>query len=94
MAERVAELAPAAHVVKAFNLCDESVWKRDDPAKLVPMCGDDPAALETVSGLVEDIGCTPADAGPLSRSVILEATTAFVVGLAVGGFDPREAIDM
>lgn len=94
MAEHVAGLVPAARVVKAFNLCHESVWKRDDPGKLVPMCGDDPAAVGTVSGLVRDIGCTPVDAGPLSRSVILEATTAFVVGLAVGGFDPREAIDM
>nr|WP_042189776.1 NAD(P)-binding domain-containing protein [Kibdelosporangium sp. MJ126-NF4] len=93
MAERVAELAPGARVVKAFNLCHESVWKRDDPRKLVPMCGDDPAALDAVSGLVKGIGCTPVNAGPLSRASVLEAAAAFVIGLAVGGFDPREALD-
>ncbi|ALG06777.1 NADPH-dependent F420 reductase [Kibdelosporangium phytohabitans] len=94
MAERIAALAPGAQVVKAFNLCHESVWKRDDPAKLVPICGADPAAFGTVSALVRSIGCTPVNAGPLSRAVILEAAAAFVIGMAVGGFDPREAIDM
>ncbi len=92
MAHRVAELAPKARVVKAFNLCHESVW-RNDPHKLVPICGDDPEALEIVKSLVTDIGCTPADAGPLSRAAILEATAAFVIGLSVSGFDPREALD-
>ncbi|MCE7008335.1 NAD(P)-binding domain-containing protein [Kibdelosporangium philippinense] len=94
MARRVAELAPEAKVVKAFNLCHESVWKRQYPHKLVPICGDDPSAINLVKRLVADIGCTPAEAGPLSRAEVLEAAAAFVIGLSVAGFDPRAAVDM
>ncbi|MFC5099347.1 NADPH-dependent F420 reductase [Kibdelosporangium philippinense] len=83
-----------AKVVKAFNLCHESVWKRQYPHKLVPICGDDPSAINLVKRLVADIGCTPAEAGPLSRAEVLEAAAAFVIGLSVAGFDPRAAVDM
>lgn len=47
LAERVAALAPGAHVVKAFNLCAAEVWQSEarifEGRRLaVPLCGDDP----------------------------------------------------
>ncbi|MZD06278.1 NAD(P)-binding domain-containing protein, partial [Streptomyces sp. SID5785] len=47
---RLAAAAPGAHVVKAFNLCHEDVWRMRPPVfdgrpLAVPVCGDDRAAL-------------------------------------------------
>lgn len=94
MAEQIAERAVGSKVVKAFNLCHESVWRLSPPVfdgrpLLVPLCGDDPAAIETVRSLVADIGCEPADGGPLERAALVEATAVFAVGLWVGGADLR-----
>jgi predicted dinucleotide-binding enzyme len=70
---RVAELVPAARVVKALNtvfwrrLADEG--RPDGPERLgVPVSGDDPQAKETVSALLRDMGLDPVDAGDLARS--------------------------
>ncbi|GII76814.1 NADP oxidoreductase [Sphaerisporangium rufum] len=97
MAERVAAAAPGAHVVKAFNLCHEAVWRMTPPAfdgepLLVPLCGDDPGALETVGGLVGDLGCVPVDGGGLVRAGALEATMVFMVGLWFRGVDARSVL--
>jgi 8-hydroxy-5-deazaflavin:NADPH oxidoreductase len=83
-----------AHVVKAFNLCHVDVWRRPSLAFEgrplgVPLCGDSPDALEVVRELVRSIGCVPVDGGPLERAELLEATTAFAIGLWVGGADVR-----
>jgi predicted dinucleotide-binding enzyme len=93
-AELIAAAARGAHVVKAFNLCQESAWRMTPPAfggspLAVPLCGDDPEALEVVRGLVKDIGCVPVDGGGLARARYLEAMTAFVIGVHVSGADPR-----
>ena len=68
LAGRVAELAPGAKVVKAFNATFAPVFdaaaKLDPPAHLV-FCGDDEGAKETVSGLISDVGMTPVDVGGL-----------------------------
>ncbi|WP_329052197.1 NAD(P)-binding domain-containing protein [Amycolatopsis sp. NBC_01488] len=83
-----------AHVVKAFNLAHVDVWRMTPPVfggrpLSVPLCGDDPAALEAVSTLVRDIGAKPVLAGGLDRAALLEATAAFVIGLWFAGEDAQ-----
>ncbi|WP_194923372.1 NADPH-dependent F420 reductase [Catenulispora pinisilvae] len=107
MARRIAELAPGAHVVKAFNLFPAEQWQpQPQPqqsassalpadgksAVTVPMCGDDPAALDVVSRLVRDVGAAPTVLGTLDRARQLEEVAGFVIGLAFGGTDPNSAI--
>ncbi|GAA4019762.1 NAD(P)-binding domain-containing protein [Allokutzneria multivorans] len=92
-AERVAELAPGAHVVKAFHLFAADQWTKPDAQPVtVAMCGDDAEALRVVSELVRDAGGSPAVLGPLSRARQLEETAGFVIGLAFSGFDPNSAV--
>ena len=93
-AQRIAELAPGAHVVKAFHLFAAGQWltPTDGTPATVAICGDDPAALSTVSALVRDVGATPAVLGPLARARQLEEVAGFVIGLAFSGFDPRNAV--
>ncbi|MER8029597.1 NAD(P)-binding domain-containing protein [Streptomyces bauhiniae] len=88
-AERLASAAPEAHVVKAFNLCHEDVWRMRPPVfdgrpLSVPLCGDDEASLARVRELVRDTGCHPVSAGALDRAALLEATAALFIGLWVG----------
>ncbi|MFC4050804.1 NADPH-dependent F420 reductase [Actinomadura syzygii] len=92
-ARRIAD-ATGARVVKAFNLCHESVWRMTPPVFEgrplgVPLCGDDAEALAAVRTLVSDLGCVPMDGGGLDRAGLLEAATALFVGLWVAGEDPR-----
>ncbi|WP_406066820.1 NAD(P)-binding domain-containing protein [Streptomyces sp. NBC_01077] len=96
-AERIAAAAPGASVVKAFNLCHESVWSRTPPVfdgrpLAVPLCGDDAPALEAVRHLVRDLGCVPLDGGGLDRAGLLEATAALLIGLWVGEGADAQAI--
>ncbi|MET9919603.1 NAD(P)-binding domain-containing protein [Streptomyces sp. NPDC006435] len=86
---RLASAAPGAHVVKAFNLCHEDVWRMTPPVfdgqpLAVPVCGDDEAALARVYELVRDTGCEPVAGGGLGRAGLLEATAALYIGLWVG----------
>ena len=85
---RLAAAAPGVHVVKAFNLCHEDVWRMTPPVfdgrtLAVPVCGDDEAALMRVYELVRDAGCDPVAAGGLERAGLLEATAALYIGLWV-----------
>ncbi|HST41109.1 MAG TPA: NAD(P)-binding domain-containing protein [Conexibacter sp.] len=108
-AQRVAALAPGAHVVKAFHLFPAAQWEGGPaapassgdatpapaavpPGPVVPLCGDDPAALETASQLVRDVGGRPFVLGPLARARQLEEVAGFVIGLAFGGADPAAAV--
>ncbi|MEU8687602.1 NAD(P)-binding domain-containing protein [Streptomyces sp. NPDC048665] len=96
-AERLAAAAPGASVVKAFNLCHESVWRLTPPVfrgrpLAVPLCGDDALALETVRLLVRDLGCVPVNGGGLGRAGLLEATAALLIGLRVGEGADAQAI--
>ncbi|HEU5031059.1 MAG TPA: NAD(P)-binding domain-containing protein [Spirillospora sp.] len=91
-ARRIADLT-GARVVKAFNTCPDTVWRMAPPEfggrpLGVPLCGDDPDALAVARRLVADIGCVPMDGGGLARAGLLEAATAFLVGLWVAGEDP------
>ncbi|MFI9252784.1 NADPH-dependent F420 reductase [Streptomyces sp. NPDC053069] len=96
-AERIAAAAPGARVVKAFNLCHESVWRLTPPVfaghpLAVPLCGDDEDALTVVRRLVRDLGCEPLNAGGLDRAGLLEATAALLIGLWVGEGADAQAI--
>src|SRR5436309_7255204 len=68
LAETIAAYAPAARVVKAFNICNAVVWQMEPPLfdgrRLVVLyCGDDAAAKQKVATLIENTGGEPADLG-------------------------------
>ncbi|MGW3101867.1 NADPH-dependent F420 reductase [Streptomyces sp. NPDC001100] len=81
---------PEAHVVKAFNLCHEDVWRLTPPVfdgrpLGVPLSGDKEEALAVVGQLVRDVGCEPFVAGELDQGAqLLEATAALLIRLWVG----------
>jgi len=87
LAGRVAELAPGAKVVKAFNASFAPVFdaaaKLDPPANLV-FCGDHEGAKDTVSGLISDVGMTPVDVGGLDQAANVEAFARMNISLAYG----------
>ncbi|GHF38757.1 NADP oxidoreductase [Kitasatospora xanthocidica] len=96
-ARQLAAAAPGAHVVKAFNLCHEDVWRMRPPVfdgrpLAVPVCGDDGTALARVRELVRDVGCEPVAGGGLDRAALLEATAALFIGLWVGEGVDAQAI--
>ncbi|MFF8729385.1 NADPH-dependent F420 reductase [Streptomyces sp. NPDC015171] len=96
-ARQLATAAPGAHVVKAFNLCHEDVWRMRPPVfdgrpLAVPVCGDDQAALARVRELVRDAGCDPIAGGGLERAGLLEATAALFIALWVGEGADAQAI--
>ncbi|WP_275559935.1 NAD(P)-binding domain-containing protein [Streptomyces sp. 5-6(2022)] len=96
-AQQLAAAAPGAHVVKAFNLCHEDVWRMRPPVfdgrpLAVPVCGDDETALVRVRELVRDVGCEPVAGGGLERAGLLEATAALFIALWVGEGADAQAI--
>ncbi len=79
-AEKVAELAAGARVVKAFNTTGaENMANAHDflSTPMMPMAGDDPEAKKVVASLAEALGFEPVDAGPLASSRLLEALALF-----------------
>lgn len=93
VAQRVAALAPGAHVVKALHLFPSTTWTAATPSAVtVAMCGDDPRALEITGSLVRDLGGVPAVIGGLDRARQLEEAGGFVMALAFAGVDPQSAI--
>ncbi|WP_063065122.1 NADPH-dependent F420 reductase [Nocardia violaceofusca] len=99
-AQRVAELAPGARVVKAFHLFPSEQWASAESADAgttqlppsVTICGDDPAALEITEQLVRDVGAEPVVLGGLDRARQLEEAAGFVISLAFSGVDPSRAV--
>ncbi|MFF9100147.1 NADPH-dependent F420 reductase [Streptomyces rubrogriseus] len=96
-AQQLAAAAPGAHVIKAFNLCHEDVWRMRPPVfdgrpLAVPVCGDDETALARVSRLVQDVGCEPVAGGGLVHAGLLEATAALFIALWVGQGADAQAI--
>ncbi|MFE1318394.1 NADPH-dependent F420 reductase [Kitasatospora phosalacinea] len=94
--QRVAELAPGSHVVKALHLFAGAGWLQpapaDQPVRTVAMCGDDPAALDTAAALVRDLGGVPAVIGGLEHARQLEDVAGFVMRLVATGHDPATAV--
>ncbi|MDA2813826.1 NAD(P)-binding domain-containing protein [Nocardiopsis sp. RSe5-2] len=93
-AQRIAALAPGAHVVKAFHLFPSAVWEaaQETAPPVVAMCGDDAGALDAVGALVRDAGGVPAVLGPLSRARQLEEVAGVAAALHLSGVDPSAAL--
>jgi hypothetical protein len=84
--EEIAKLAPAAKVVKAFNMIHAEVIEEPGFGDDVPtcfFCGDDEDAKETVAQLIEDCELDPVDCGPLRASRYLEAMAGLIVQLSM-----------
>jgi predicted dinucleotide-binding enzyme len=92
IADHIADLAPGAHVVKAFHLFAADQWTEARGPVTVAMAGDDSHALEIAARLVRDVGAHPAVLGSLDRARQLEEVAGFVIGLAFAGHDPNAAI--
>ena len=101
LAERIAEAAPEARVVKAFNTV-YAEWLEDQPSPervgsaseasaepvQVFLASDDEPAKAIVAALVEAIGCLPIDVGGLRVARHLENLTGFEVDLVQRGVAP------
>ncbi len=74
-AEVIAELAPGAKVVKAFNTVGAATLPApviDGMATSVFLCSDSPEAKQTVGQLAAEIGFDPVDVGPLASARYVE----------------------
>ena len=99
LAEKIQAYAPAAHVVKSFNMCQASVWKMQQPVfdgrKLVVLyCGDSDAAKSDVVGLIDLMGCDHVDIGELRYARLLEPAAGIVIKLLFSGRDPHTVLNL
>jgi NADPH-dependent F420 reductase len=86
VAAHVQAAVPGCHVVAAFHhLPATELGNIGAPIDSdVLICGDDPAAVNTISEIVAKIpGCRPLDAGELSNATAIEAFTAVLLQLNV-----------
>jgi NADPH-dependent F420 reductase len=86
-AERIARLAPGAHVVKAFSTLGWETMFDPRVAEgpvTIPLVGDDRAAKALVAGLAREIGLEAVDVGPLRHARIIEGLH-YVRANALGG---------
>jgi predicted dinucleotide-binding enzyme len=87
--ETVAQWAPGARVVKAFNtygyenFVDASYPNGGGLKPIMFLAGDDPRAKEMVSHLAADIGFRPLDAGGLRIARLIEPTGMLWIHLAL-----------
>lgn len=73
--EQLQRWLPAARVVKAFNTVGAPHMVEPKFADGVPdmfICGDDPAAKQTVTGLLAELGWPTIDIGGIEQSRLLE----------------------
>ena len=87
-AEEFQKLLPAANVVKAFNTIFAS--NQASPSTDIDgfVAGDDDKAKQRVISLVESIGFSPVDVGPLRAARHLEGMAWINIGLnAANGWD-------
>jgi len=99
LAEHIAALIPRARVVKAFNMCQASVWEMNPPRfdgrKLTALfCGDDADAKAAVAALIEHIGCEAVDIGELKYARLLEAAACIVIKFLFAGRDARTVLNL
>lgn len=86
VAAHVQAAVPDSRVVAAFHhLPATELGHIGEPIDSdVLICGDDPAAVRTISEIVSRIpGCRPLDAGELSNATAIEAFTAVLLQLNV-----------
>lgn len=88
VAERVADLAPGALVVKAFHLQVAGQWAN----QVIPLAGDSDAALAVVGRLVHDVDAFPIVRGTLRMARELETVAGFVGWCMISQFNPHTAI--
>jgi predicted dinucleotide-binding enzyme len=89
LAERLAEDAPGARVVKAFNTIASRILDlgRETLAPhrvSVFLCADDDAAKAAVSRLAEELGFVGIDSGTLERARLVETVADFVRFQGIG----------
>jgi predicted dinucleotide-binding enzyme len=85
-AEKLQQLAPRAHIVKAFNTIGAPLLGNatfDDLEADGYYCGDDDAAKAAVAPLIAATGLRPFDAGPLRNARYLEAMAMLWIDLAI-----------
>lgn len=86
-AEELQKLLPGAGVVKAFNTIFAT--NQANPTREIDgyVAGDDAKAKQDVISLIESMGFTPLDVGPLSSARFLEGMAFINIGLnAVNGW--------
>jgi len=82
----VQQQAPGARVVKAFNTLGAMYLGNGSVRGMTVdgfICGDDQAAMEAVSTLVEQAGLNPVALGPLRNARSLEAVAMLWIDMAV-----------
>lgn len=99
LGEALQRALPGAHVVKAFNMCQATVWGMDPPVfdgrRLVTMiCGDDGGAKDRVGELVRAVGSEVLDVGGIVSSRMLEGAAALVIMQLFGGADPKTVLNL
>lgn len=85
-AELVAEWAPGARVVKAFNTTGFNIMAQPELASgraMMPVCGDDAEARGLVCELAREVGFEPLDAGPLREARLLEPMALLWIRLSM-----------
>lgn len=98
VAEQIAQLAPGAKVVEAFNLtfaellqADSRQFGTERPSLLY--CGDDADAKAIAAGLIEECGYDAIDAGGLIKARSIEALASiWVQTAAVTGLFPNTGL--
>jgi predicted dinucleotide-binding enzyme len=88
-AEEIAKAVPEAEVVKAFNTLFAQVLAdgpqfADGQVAAAFFAGDSERAKQTAKALIESLGYTPVDAGPLKNSRYLEPLAALNIYLGYG----------
>lgn len=73
-AEKLQELLPESHVIKAFNTLSSYALTQGNiqGSREVPICGESEEARNRVAGLVRDIGLIPVDHGALKNARAIE----------------------
>lgn len=92
LGEHLAEAAPGAKVVKAFNTVyaerlADTADHRSGPVQVF-LASDDEPAKTLVAALVRQIGAEPIDVGPLRAARHLESLAGFEVDLVERGYAP------
>jgi len=98
LAEQAEFLAMGSQVVKAFNLCEASVWRMDAPVfdgrpLAVPYCGAN-EAKQVVRPLIRALGCRAVDIGDLSQARHLEAMAIVMINVLRNGFGSRTVFNL
>ena len=88
-AEMIAEHAPQARVVKAFNMVSAATMANPQYGEMranLFYCGNDAAANADVHSMGEQLGFSPVDAGPLTNARLLEPLAMLYIYLAFNGW--------